>query len=73
MDNLATGLQQGCSKLVTLVWDVRKPTLVKSYVCIFVSMSVKAVHLEAVTDLTTEGFISALEIHCQEGSFSCYF
>ena len=40
---------------------VRKPTLVKSYVCIFVSMSVKAVHLEAVTDLTTEGFISTLK------------
>ncbi len=27
---------------------VRKPTIVKSYVCVFVSLSVKAVHLELV-------------------------
>ena len=33
---------------------VRKPTVVKAYICIFVSMSVKAVHIEAVSDLTTE-------------------
>lgn len=40
---------------------VRRPTIVKVYVCIFVSMSVKAVHLEPVTDLTTEAFISSLK------------
>ena len=40
---------------------VRKPTIIKSYVCVFVSMSVKAVHLEPVTDLSTEGFISTLK------------
>ena len=39
---------------------VRKPTLVKAYVCLFVSLSVKAVHLEAVSDLTSEAFIAAL-------------
>ena len=38
----------------------RKPTIVKAYVCVFVSLSVKAVHLELVTDLTTEAFIAAL-------------
>ena len=38
----------------------RKPTLVKSYVCIFVSLSVKAVHLELVSDLTTDAFVAAL-------------
>ncbi len=32
--------------------SVRKPTILKSYVCVFVSMSVKAVHLELVSDLT---------------------
>jgi len=37
-----------------------KPVIVKSYVCIFVSMSVKAVHLELVFDLSTELFISCL-------------
>ena len=39
---------------------VRKPTIVKAYVCVFVSLSVKAVHLELVTDLTTEAFIACL-------------
>ena len=39
---------------------VRKPTVVKSYICVFVSLSVKAVHLELVSDLTTEAFIAAL-------------
>ena len=39
---------------------VRKPVIVKSYVCLFVSLSVKAVHLEPVSDLTSEAFIAAL-------------
>ena len=39
---------------------VRKPTIVKAYICVFVSLSVKAVHLELVSNLTTEAFIAAL-------------
>ena len=39
---------------------VRKPVVVKSYICVFVSLNVKAVHLEAVSDLTSEAFIAAL-------------
>ena len=39
---------------------VRKPTVIKAYVCVFVSLSVKAVHLELVSDLTTEVFIATL-------------
>ena len=39
---------------------VRKPTIVKAYICIFVSLSVKSVHLELVSDLTTDAFIAAL-------------
>ena len=39
---------------------VRKPTIVKAYICIFVSLTVKAAHLELVSDLTTDAFVSAL-------------
>lgn len=39
---------------------VRKPTVIKAYVCIFVSLSIKAVHLELVSDLTSEAFIATL-------------
>ena len=38
----------------------RKPTIVKAYVCVFVSLSVRAVHLELVSDLTTSAFIACL-------------
>ena len=40
--------------------SIRKPTILKAYVCVFVSLSVKAVHLELVSDLTTEAFIACL-------------
>ena len=39
---------------------VRKPTLVKTYTCVFVSLSVKAIHLELASDLSTEAFIACL-------------
>ena len=39
---------------------VRKPVIVKAYACVFVSLTVKAVHLEAVSDFTSEAFIAAL-------------
>ena len=39
---------------------VRKPTVVKTYASVFVSLSVKAVHLELVSELTTEAFLACL-------------
>ena len=39
---------------------VRKPVVVKAYACIFVALSVKAVHLEVVSDLTTDAFLACL-------------
>ena len=39
---------------------IRKPTVIKAYVGVFVSMTIKAVHLELISDLTAESFIAAL-------------
>ena len=39
---------------------VRKPVIVKAYICVFVSLTMKVVHLEAVSDFTSESFIAAL-------------
>ena len=39
---------------------VCKPTIVKAYISVFVALSVKAVHLELFSDLTTEVFIATL-------------
>ena len=39
---------------------IRKPVIVKAYVCIFVSLTVKAAHLELVTDLTSDAFMACL-------------
>ena len=40
--------------------QVRKPTITKAYVCVFMSFSVIAIHLELVSDLTAEAFIATL-------------
>ena len=57
----------------------KKPVLVKAYLALFVCLSTKAVHLEIVSDLTTEAFIATLkrfvsrrglpkEIHTDDGT-----
>lgn len=38
----------------------RGSKIIKSYICIFVCLSTKAIHLELVGDLTTETFLAAL-------------
>ena len=39
---------------------MRKTTVIKAYACVFVSLTIKAVHLELVSDLTTDAFIATL-------------
>ena len=36
----------------------RKPVLVKTYACLFVCFSTKAVHIELVSDLTSKAFLA---------------
>ena len=39
----------------------RRPVKVPAFICVFVCLATKAVHLEATTDLTTETFIACLK------------
>ena len=44
------------------VW---KPTIIKAYICVLIALSVKAIHLELVFDLTTDAFVAPYKKnHC---------
>lgn len=46
----------------------RRPTLIKTYICIFVCFSTRAVHMEVVSDLSTAAFLAALSrFACRRG------
>ena len=40
--------------------QIRRPVITKAYIAIFVTLSLKAVQIEPISDLSTEGFIAAL-------------
>lgn len=56
---LSTGIDY-CGPFTIKVFNLRSVKHVKVYLCIFVCMVTKAVHVEVVTDLTTDGFLAAL-------------
>ena len=39
---------------------IREPTIVNAYICVFILLMVKAVHLEIVLDFTSEAIIVCL-------------
>lgn len=41
--------------------DTRGCKIIKGYVCLFICLATKAIHLEAVSDLTTECFLATLK------------
>lgn len=49
-----------CGPFSIKIYNLRAVRHVKAYLCIFVCLATKAVHLEVVTDLTTEAFIASL-------------
>lgn len=56
---LATGLDYG-GPFTIKVHNLRSIRHVKSYICIFVCLVTKAVHIEVATDLSTDSFLSVL-------------
>ncbi|XP_054259401.1 uncharacterized protein LOC128984138 [Macrosteles quadrilineatus] len=56
---LSTGIDY-CGPFTIKNLNLRSVKHVKVYLCIFICMVTKAVHLEVVTDLTTDGFLAAL-------------
>ena len=46
--------------IILKVGKVRKPVHIKSYICVFASFSMRAVHLKLVSDQTSEAFLAAL-------------
>lgn len=57
-----------CGPFNIKIINLRGNKIVKVYICIFICLAVKAVHLEVVTDLSTSAFLAALtRFTCRRG------
>lgn len=50
----------------------RSKRIIKAYICIFVCLVTKAVHIEVITDLTSDGFLSLLKRFVSRRGFCSY-
>ncbi|XP_062701721.1 uncharacterized protein LOC134285252 [Aedes albopictus] len=55
-----TGIDYAGPFLIKSLTQARKPMITKGYVCLFVCLSTRAIHLELVSSLTTEAFLATL-------------
>lgn len=56
---LRTGVDY-CGPVLLKAKTARSYVVIKSYICVFVCLATRAVHLELVSDLTTDAFLAAL-------------
>ncbi|XP_055615123.1 uncharacterized protein LOC129761429 [Toxorhynchites rutilus septentrionalis] len=55
-----TGVDYAGPFSIKSLTQARKPMITKGYVCLFVCLSTRAIHLELVSSLTTDAFIATL-------------
>ncbi|XP_058448973.1 uncharacterized protein LOC131428930 [Malaya genurostris] len=55
-----TGVDYAGPFFIRALTQARKPMITKRYVCLFVCLSTRAIHLELVSSLTTDAFLATL-------------